>query len=191
MESNPVEQVLHATLQPERYRWWHAAALGAGANVISGLAFQRRPDERYYEALKRPWFSPPSWAFGPAWAINNVAELWGNLRLLNLPRGTPHRRALLALQGASWLLFSTYSWAAFRTRSTILSFAWSGSYWLLTIASAALSRRVDRKMALSFAPLLAWLTLATALSGYIAACNDDPFFNTPAPLRGRCRGRAR
>ncbi|HOG47259.1 MAG TPA: tryptophan-rich sensory protein [Anaerolineae bacterium] len=163
-----------------RYQWWHVAALGVAANLVSAAAFRPGQDAGWYAELELPPWAPPPWAFGPAWAINNVAELWGNLKLLNLPPDTPNRQTLLYLQGASWLLFSTYSWAAFRTRSPILSLSWTGSYWLLTIASATLSRTMDRSITLSFAPLLAWLTVATALSAYIAANNPDPFFGIPA-----------
>lgn len=180
MDSAGVKDVAQAVFRPRRYHWWHVAALGVAANLVSAAAFPGLEGERWYEDLKLPPWAPPAWAFGPAWAINNVAELWGNLRLLNLPRDTPSRETLLYLQGASWFLFSTYPWVAFRTRSPILSLTWTGSYWLLTIASTVLSRHMDRKVTLSFAPLLAWLTLATALSAYIAANNPDPFLGVPA-----------
>ncbi len=177
-----INRAVQETIRPERYRWWHAAAWGLAANLLSATGPRPMDQSRYYESLKRPFFAPPAWAFAPAWTLNNITSLWGDLRLLNLPRGTRYKRTLLGLQGAGWLLYATYSRAAFGTRSNILSFVWSSSYWLLTVASVLLSRKVDKKATLAFAPLLAWLTLATALSGYIMINNPDPYFGTP-PLR--------
>jgi len=149
-----------ATFGPERYRWWHAVAFGAAANAASGLRIGRREeDRRYYEGLKQASFAPPSWAFAPVWAANNASTLWGNLRLLNRHEQTPNRRALLALlalQGASWLLFATFNHVYFRKRSPILGFAWTATDWLLTLASVALSLNDRRKdVALSLATKLA------------------------------------
>ncbi len=90
-----------AAFLPGRYRWWHAAALGIAANLISGVLGRPRGDKAYYEGLKQAPFAPPAGAFGPAWTVNNLSVLWGNLRLLNLPANVPHRRALLGLQAAS------------------------------------------------------------------------------------------
>jgi hypothetical protein len=109
--------------------------------------------------------------------LNNASTLWGNLRLLNRREGTPNRRALLALQGASWLLFATFNHVYFRKRSPILGFAWTATDWLLTLASVALSlndRRGD--VALSLATKLTWLTLATPVTAHQAAKNPDPLF---------------
>lgn len=160
---------------PGRYRWWHAAAFGVAANLASGLRTGRRKEDRkHYEGLEQAPFAPPSWAFAPVWAANNVSTLWGNLRLLNCPEGTQYRRALLALQGASWLLFSTFNHVYFRGRSPILGFAWTAADWLLTVASVALSLRNGRRdLALSLITKLAWLTLATPVTAYQAASNPD------------------
>ncbi|QIN78417.1 hypothetical protein GBA65_07630 [Rubrobacter marinus] len=101
--------------------------------------------------------------------------LWGNLRLLNSPESTRGRRPLLLLQGASWPLYSTFSYVYFRKKSPILALVWTGAYWLLTVASVALSLKSGRRdVALSLGTLLAWLTLATPVAAYGAARNPDP-----------------
>ena len=173
MERGWMRKALDEAFRPERYRWYHALAFGLAVNSISGLSGRRAEDRRFYERFEQAAFAPPSWLFAPLWAANNASTLWGNLRLLNQPPDSPHREALLSLQGASWFLFSTFAWVYFKKRSPILAFVWTTSMWLLTIASVVLSLRNDRKITLSLATLLAWLTLATPVAAYQAARNPD------------------
>ena len=37
------------------------------------------------ERLKQVKITPPSWAFGPAWLVNNIAVIWGTWQVLNKP----------------------------------------------------------------------------------------------------------
>lgn len=164
-----------------RLRWWHAVAFGLAANSVSGISVGRnRDDETFYENMRQAPFAPPAWAFAPAWAVNNASVLWGNLRLANMPKETPNRRLLLWLQGASWALYSTFAFVYFRKRSPILAFVWTAAMYALTIPSAILSWRLDRRIAWSFLTLLLWLSLATPVALYQMLHNPDSFFGTGA-----------
>ena len=173
MERGWMRKALDRAFRPERYRWYHALAFGLAVNLVSGLSGRRAEYRRFYESFEQASFAPPSWLFVPVWAANNASTLWGNLRLLNQPDNTPNRGALLSLQGASWFLFSTFAWVYFKKKSPILAFVWTAAMWLLTIASVLLSLKNDRKITLSLATLLAWLTLATPVAAYQAARNPD------------------
>jgi len=168
-----MSKTFDGAFRPERYRWYHALGFGLVVNLASGLSGHRAEDRRFYESFEQASFAPPSWAFAPIWAANNASTLWGNLRLLNQPEDAPNRQALLWLQEASWLVFSTFGWVYFKKKSPILAFAWTAIHWLLTIASVLLSLENDRKIAVSLGPLLAWLTLATPVAAYQAARNPD------------------
>ena len=87
---------------------------------------------------------------------------------------------MLWLQGASWALYSTFAYVYFRKRNPILAFVWTASMYALTIPSAILSWRVDRKIAWSFFALVLWLWLATLVALYQMLHNPDPFFDTDA-----------
>ena len=174
MRQGWISKTLDGTFRPERYRWYHALGFGLAINLASGLVLGRRAeDRRFYESFEQASFAPPAWAFVPVWAANNASTLWGNLRLLNQQEDTPNRGALLWLQGASWFLFSTFSYVYFRKESPILAFVWTAAMWLLTIASVLLSLKNDRKLTLSLGSLLAWLTLATPVAAYQAIRNPD------------------
>ena len=173
MRQEWMSKAFDEAFRPERYRWYHALGFGLAANLTSGLSGRRAEDRRFYESFEQAPFAPPSWAFVPVWAVNNTSTLWGNLRLLNQPENAPNRGALLWLQGASWILFSTFGYVYFRKRSPVLAFVWTTAMWLLTLASVLLSLKSDRKIALSLGSLLAWLTLATPVAAYQATRNPD------------------
>ncbi len=167
-----------AAPERRRWRWWHAAAFGLAVNALSGVMIGRGGGDRaFYEGMKLPRFAPPGWLFPPAWALNNVFTLWGNLRLLNLPPATPGRRAMMALQGASWILFPTFGFVYFRKRSPILAAVWTVADWLLTTATVAIAaKNRHNDIVGSQATKLAWLTLAMPVATYQAAHNPDPLF---------------
>lgn len=160
---------------PQRYRWWHAAAVGLVANALSAAPAGYNGDEPFYNELNTPPGSPPDWAFAPAWAFNNLTTLWSNLRITNLPTGTPGRRTALALEGVSWGLFASFSGLYFGLRSPVLGAVNTAAGLGVTAASVAVTATLDRKAAWALAPRLAWLGLATYVSVATALRNRDEF----------------
>ena len=168
-------RLLRASSPTPRYRWWHAAAVGLAANVASAAAAGYNGDEPFYNELDTPPGSPPDWAFAPAWAFNNLTTLWSNLRIANLPDGTPGRRTALALEGANWGLFASFSVLYFGLKSPVLGAVNTVAGLGVTVASVAVTARLDRKAAWALAPRLAWLGLATYVSVATALRNRDAF----------------
>lgn len=167
-----------------RATWWHAALFAAGALAIDRLAKTagKNADPRFYDVVKRPTWSPPSWVLGPAFAGLAAAQLWGDVRLFGRRSRKNERTALVALQAASWIALLGSTPAFFRLRSPRLAFASNVVQAATTVASIALARRVDARAALALAPSAAWLGYALPVNGWIAARNADPFFHQP-PLR--------
>lgn len=132
----------------------------------------------YYRNQLRPSFSPPAWAFLPAWTLNRVLASTAALRVLNLPIGSPGRRSYLLLQAASWLDFTAWTAATFALRSTVNAFALSALFLVFTLASVlvALFRLKDTRVAALLATLLVWLLLATAVSYKMLLWNRDEFY---------------
>ena len=159
----------------ERYRWWHAAAVGLAANAASAAPAGYNGDEPFYNELDTPPGSPPDWAFAPAWAFNNLTTLWSNLRVANLAAGTPGRRTALALEGVNWGLFASFSGLYFGLRSPVLGAVNTVAGLGFTAASVAVTAKLDGKAAWALAPRLAWLGLATYVSVGTALRNPDGF----------------
>ena len=142
----------------------------------------------FYDAVKRPSWSPPRWVFVPILATFSAARIWGDLRLF---RSRKRKRALLALEAVSWASFAAFAPAFFGLRSPRLGFASSVAHAATTIASIALAPRVDGKAALALAPTAAWLGYALPLGAWIAARNADPFLGTQPIARKPLSRRAR
>jgi translocator protein len=135
-------------------------------------------DVSYFKALKQSVITPPAWVFGPAWTLNNISTIYGNLRVLNMPADAPGRDTYLVLQAASWLNYVLFSAAYFSLRSPINAFFLTVSMFFLTIASVFVSifKLKDTKVALSLATLIIWLTIAATAATFQALWNRDDLY---------------
>jgi tryptophan-rich sensory protein len=185
------EQLSHLTGESTlRWRWYHGAVFYVLAQVVSfglaGLVSVARGDKSnpfgdqpYYRSQRQIKIAPPGWLFGPAWTINNISTIYGNLRALNLPEDTSGRNTFLGLQAASWVTYGLFSASYFSLRSPLNAAVITLSMFGLTIASVlvAVFQLKDTKIALSLATLFLWLTLASVLATTQALWNRDGFYN--------------
>lgn len=181
--------------QQSRWRWYHGLAfyvvvqaltfgLSALVSTLNGnttknLRERTLGDVSYFRALRQSVFAPPSWAFAPAWTLNNILVIWGTLRVLNKPVHTPGRDAYLALQAASWLNYTVFNAAYFSLRSPLNAFALTFTMFWLTIASGivAIFGLKDSKVALSLATLFLWLIVALTAASFQALWNRDDLYH--------------
>lgn len=175
---------MHVTQQaPPRFRWWHAAAVGGLANLASALPAGYNGDTGFYERLKTPPGAPPSWLFAPVWAVNNVLTLASNLRVANLPPGTPGRHGALASEAVSWGLFASFSGLYFGIRSPTLGAIDTVLGLAATTYSVTATAKLDRTAGWLLVPRLAWLTYASYISVATAILSpDDLLGRTPASV---------
>ena len=199
-----------------RFGWRHGLAFYAAAQAATfGLTWlakrrsgQVRPapggspiggadDKTAYNALRQPVFSPPDWAFAPAWTVNNALQIWGLLHVLNLPPDTPGRASFLRLQAAFWAAYVAFTPVFFGLRSPLLGAAITGASLATTTASAgvAAAELRDRKALLSLATVWPWLVIASATAAAIAMWNRDELLDIgpladPPPGWEKSPGRA-
>jgi tryptophan-rich sensory protein len=195
-------------IEPGAWRWYHGAlfyvvvqgltaALGGlvslGRERRGGMPWAGRPDQKsYFRSLKQAAFAPPSWAFAPAWTINNLSVIWGTLRVLNMPPETEGRKEYLALQAATWVEFVVFTAAYFGLRSPLNALVLTAMYLALTVASGlvAVFKLKDSKVALSLATLFVWLLIATPTAACQALWNRDALYKVgpfARPPRGWSR----
>jgi translocator protein len=135
--------------------------LGVGFTI--GLTI--RPGE-WYEALVKPWFTPPNWLFGPAWTVVYI---------------------LIAVAGWWVTLSEGFNSTAFRLWMTqmLLNWAWTPVFFgfhkvglglviilCLLVTVIAFMRKVnDQTARWCFAPYALWLCYATSLNAAIFILN--------------------
>lgn len=166
---------LRAAAPARRYRWWHAAAVGLTANAASALPAGFNGDPAFYNDLDTPPGAPPDWLFPPVWAFNNATTLWSNLRIANLPPGTPGRTTVLVLEGVNWALFASFTGLYFGLRSPVLGATVTVASLGATAGSVVVTAGLDRKAAWALAPRLLWLAYASYVATATAARNRDEF----------------
>jgi tryptophan-rich sensory protein len=139
-----------------------ALTLGVGGR-LTALGFGP-----WYDALEKPPFQPPAWAFGPAWTtIMTLLAIgtWQVARRRDEARGALRLYALqLALNVAWSLLFFTLhrpGWAL--VDIVVLD--------LVVLAMVARYGRVHRPSSWCLVPYAVWLALATAINAWIVLRN--------------------
>jgi tryptophan-rich sensory protein len=188
------QTIKNITPKPQQWRWYHGAifyvmvqlltfGLSGLVSVIKGptgkdLRENIFGNPAYFNDLRQSIFAPPSWAFGPAWLINNISVIWGTWRVLNKPGDTYGRNSFLALQGASWLNFVVFNTAYFSLRSPINALILTCMMFVLTILSilVAIFKLKDTVVALSLATLIIWLMIALTAASFQAAWNYDDLY---------------
>lgn len=143
--------------------------LGVFLAIVLGVGFAIgltiRPGE-WYAGLSKPFFTPPSWVFGPAWTAIYV---------------------LIAIAGWRVALVTGFRSPAFRlwTLQLLLNWAWTPVFFglhqvvvglvvivaLLATVVAFVFRAPDRAAAWCFVPYALWLVYATALNFAILVLN--------------------
>lgn len=131
-----------------------AAAIGAAATADA---------PGFYAQLDRPTWAPPAWLFGPVWSLLYV--LMGVAAWLVWRRhGMAGARWPLALFLAQLVANALWSWLFFGWQLGALAFAGVLLLAVLVAATGIAFGRVHRLAAALFAPYLAWVAFASALT---------------------------
>lgn len=129
--------------------------------ILSGTS--SGPGE-WYAGLQKPWFTPPSWAFGPVWTVLYLTIGWVGARKW-LYGG---RRGLWAFQ---MLLNFAWSPIFFGAQAPVPALGVIGAMWLTIAAFIGLEWKADPLSARLFLPYLLWVSIATSLNLAIVVLN--------------------
>lgn len=161
----------------QSFRWWHAVLILVVANVVSFLPAGFNGDEVFYNNFKLPSVAPPDWLFPPMWLFLNITSLVALHRVANSPSSTSRTRFLVS-EAVGWVLFAVFCTLYFGLQSPILGAVDTVFGWAVAVVSVWYSFRIDRTAATLIALRLAWLTLASYVSVYVAIYNSDPLFQS-------------
>ncbi|KAL2603184.1 hypothetical protein R1flu_017162 [Riccia fluitans] len=142
-------------------------------------------DNDWYKSLNKPSWTPPSWAFPVIWTIlyllMGIASfiVWrqGGFRVQAYPLGIYVLQ--LALNFAWTPIFFGWRRPDFALIEIIL-------LWVAVAWTIFLFYQVNHAAAYLLIPYILWVTLATALNGYIFKNNPigDGYHDITTPLRG-------
>jgi benzodiazapine receptor len=140
--------------------------------TISGRASGSGYGNPWFDALAKPGFMPPGWAFPVAWTLLYIC-LGLALALILHAQGARGRPLAIALFLAQLLL--NYSWSPlfFAAHKVNLAFLVILAIIALSAAAALLFWRIRRAAGLLLLPYLAWLCFAAALNLEIGRLNPN------------------
>jgi translocator protein len=119
----------------------------------------------WYRTIAKPDWTPPDWAFGPAWTVLYIAmgvaagRVWQAGGGWRGPARTPLIWFFIQLAfNAGW------SFAFFAARSPLLGLIEVVPFWLSIAVTGWLFWKTDRIAGLLFIPYIAWVSFAAALN---------------------------
>ena len=131
--------------------------LACGAAAATGIIFK---PGAWYEALQKPKFTPPNWAFPVAWTTIYLLLAWAGYRLTVLP-GSETVLALWAAQIALNTLWTPVFFGAHRILTAMVILA---LLWIVVATMIVMALRLDIVTGLILFPYLLWLSVAAALN---------------------------
>jgi len=131
--------------------------LACGAAAATGIIFK---PGAWYEALQKPKFTPPNWAFPVAWTTIYLLLAWAGYRLTVLP-GSETVLALWAAQIALNTLWTPVFFGAHRIVTAMVILA---LLWMVVATMIVMALRLDIVTGLVLFPYLLWLSVAAALN---------------------------
>jgi translocator protein len=114
----------------------------------------------WYEGLRKPWWRPPNWLFGPAWAVLFCCiAVAGWLVWREVGFGLA-----LAVYAVQLVLNFAWSWLFFGRRRPDLAFWDLAALWVSIVVCIVLFAPISGTAALLFVPYLAWVSFAGVLN---------------------------
>jgi len=139
---------------------------------LSGRLANSGYGNRWFDALAKPEFMPPSWAFGVAWTILYI--LMGlAFAIVIHARGAKGRGAAIGLFLVQLLMNLLWSPLFFRAHQVENALILIILLFVAVAVTTALFWRIRRMAGLLLLPYLAWLAFASALNYEIARLNPE------------------
>lgn len=123
----------------------------------------------WFDALARPWFMPPGWAFPVVWT---TLYLLMGVALADLIEAGPRAVKALRLFAVQFVLNLAWSPIFFVLHRLDQALAVLAALDIVLLATIVLAWRVRPRPALLLLPYAAWLGIATALNFAILTLNS-------------------
>lgn len=150
-------------------------AAAAFLAALSGALFK---PGAWYETLRKPFWRPPNWLFGPAWAVL-YATIAVSGWLVWRKAGFAGAAMPLAVYAVQLLLNAAWSALFFGLRRPDIAFAELVLLWLSILATILVFHPVDAFAAWLLLPYLAWVGFAGCLNLALWRLNPETVPGNP------------
>lgn len=146
--------------------------VAAGAAVVVAMLGGLATDTgAWYQALRKPSWQPPAWAFGPAWTIIFVLiAASGTIAWRSAPDART-RHWLVSLFSINGVLNVAWSVIFFSLQRPDWALVEVALLWLSILLLIVFIMRFSTRAALMLVPYLAWVTFAGVLNFAVAQLN--------------------
>jgi translocator protein len=125
----------------------------------------------WYADLEKPSFTPSNTVFCWVWTVLYLMMAFAFGRILSLPSEMPGRRLAVLFAVAQLGLNVLWSFLFFGAHSPLMGLFVIVPQWLLTVATVASFRPLDRLAAVAMAPLIVWVAFVALLNLLICWMN--------------------
>ena len=131
----------------------------------------------WYRGLRKPWWNPPEWLFGPAWTVILGLAAWAGVLAWTSPAGEDAHLRITALFGANIFFHMLWTPLFFNLRRPDWALIEVAFLWLSVAALIVGLAPISTDAALLLVPYLLWVSFAAWLNLKIVRLN--------APFRTR------
>jgi tryptophan-rich sensory protein len=145
-----------------------AGGIALAQGIVGGALTWIGP---WYKNLRKPWFQPPDWAFGPAWTLILALAAWAGVVAWRAA-GNDAERAdvilLFAVNGVFFVLWTPMFFAIKRPDWALVEVVF---LWASVLALVVGLWPISPFASLLVMPYLAWVSFASALNRAIVRLN--------------------
>jgi translocator protein len=131
----------------------------------------------WYRNLRKPWWNPPEWAFGPAWAVILGLAAWGGVLAWTAPGGADAHGRIALLFAINIFFHMLWTPIFFNMRRPDWALVEVVFLWLSVAALIVGLAPISSQAAWFLVPYLLWVTFAAYLNLKVVRLN--------APFGGR------
>lgn len=137
-----------------------------------GGSFFVRGSFDWYQTLKKPVFTPPSWVFGPVWTV--LYLLMGIAFFIVLRKGLSSAAGKTATACFIFQLVFNVLWTPifFGLKQPLIAFGDIVILWLAVLATVGSFYRVSKAAAILLVPYFLWISFAAVLNAAICILNQ-------------------
>jgi tryptophan-rich sensory protein len=138
---------------------------------VFGSIFTFSEIPNWYATLKKPFFSPPNWLFGPAWLT--LYTLMGVSFYLVWSKGLRSKlvKSALMIFGTQLFLNALWSFLFFGLHSPFYGLVGIILLWFSIILTIFKFYKISRNAGLLLLPYLLWVTFAMSLNYFVLLLN--------------------